>query len=92
MAFMVTVIFLLVSVAATPLSNSAASNHSPLIAIVVAVLVLGGVAIVLARIFLRIEEREEILEELEEEELVHHAHSEELESSDTDNNPQMGHE
>jgi hypothetical protein len=89
---MTTVIFLLVSVAATPLSSSAASDHSPLIAIVVAVLFLGGLALALARIFLRIEEREEILEELEEEELVHQSHSEELESFDTENEGNFGHE
>ncbi len=92
LGFMTTVIFLLVSVAATPLSSSAASDHSPLIAIVVAVLFLGGLALVLARIFLRIEEREEILEELEEEELVHQSHSEELESFDTETEGNFGHE
>ncbi|MDA8025506.1 MAG: IPT/TIG domain-containing protein [Actinomycetota bacterium] len=92
LGFMTTVIFLLVSVAATPLSSSAASDHSPLIAIVVAVLFLGGLALALARIFLRIEEREEILEELEEEELVHQSHSEELESFDTETEGNFGHE
>jgi hypothetical protein len=92
LAFMTTVVFLLVSVAATPLSSSATSDHSPLIAIVVAVLFLGGLALVLARIFLRIEDREEILEELEEEEQVHRAHSEELESIDTENEDKFGHE
>ena len=92
LGFMTTVVFLLVSVAATPLSSSAASDHSPLIAIVVAVLFLGGLALVLARIFLRIEEREEILEELEEEELVHHSHSEETESFDTGADGSNGHD
>ena len=86
------VVFLLISVAATPLSSSAASNHDPLIAIIIAVLFLGGLAIILAKIFLRIEDKEEILEELEEEELVHRSHSELAESTDTSTDSTTGHE
>ena len=92
LAFMSAVVFLLISVAATPLSSSAASNHDPLIAIIIAVLFLGGLAIILAKIFLRIEDKEEILEELEEEELVHRSHSELAESTDTSTDSTTGHE